>query len=73
MVRARMKCTANNKHDWGNQVRLECVYSDDPNDPNKSFAAATPCGHVEMTISNPAASDAFEVGKFYLIDFTSAE
>ncbi len=55
-VRARMRCTSSVK--------------DDPTNPNHSFSKATPCGSVNMTITNPAAAEAFEVGKVYDIDFT---
>lgn len=72
-VRARMKCTEVKKTEWATQVALQPFHSTDPDDPNKSYSEATPCGKVELTITNKAAADAFEVGKFYRIDFTPAE
>ncbi len=40
---------------------------------NKSWSEATPCGELKMSITNPAAVDALELGKSYLLDFTPAE
>lgn len=51
-------------------VVLAAVYGDTPE--NKTWAAATPNGRVEMNIDNPAAYDAFELGKEYFLDFTPA-
>lgn len=39
---------------------------------NKSWAAATPSGTVELAIDNVEAYDAFKLGEFYFIDFTAA-
>ena len=40
---------------------------------NEDWSAATPNGKIEMTINNPTALAAFEVGKSYFVDFTPAE
>lgn len=40
---------------------------------NKSFSKWTPNGKVEMTITNPDAIEAFDLGKPYYIDFTPAD
>jgi hypothetical protein len=39
---------------------------------NKQFYKWTPGGAIDLAILNPAAADAFEVGKPYYIDFTPA-
>ena len=39
---------------------------------NKSWAAATPSGQVQLHVDNAAAYDAFELGQFYFVDFTIA-
>ena len=40
---------------------------------NKTWAKYTPCGKIELGITNPAAIEAFELGKAYLITFEPAE
>lgn len=40
---------------------------------NESWSKYTPSGKLEMSVTNPAAIDAFEVGKPYFLDFTSAD
>ncbi len=40
---------------------------------NESWSKYTPSGELRMTITNPAAIDAFEKGKPYYIDFTLAD
>lgn len=38
---------------------------------NKTWAAATPCGSIFLTIDNPAAQ-MFVVGEHYFVDFSLA-
>lgn len=52
-------------------VKLAPVYNNAPE--NKSWSEATPCGEIKLSITNPAAVDAFSLGKNYYIDFTPAE
>ena len=40
---------------------------------NKAFFAATPTARIELTISNPAAAETFELGKEYYCDFSPAD
>ena len=40
---------------------------------NETWSKHTPSGHLQITITNPAAIDAFEKGKAYYLDFTPAE
>jgi hypothetical protein len=40
---------------------------------NETWSKATPSGKLEMAVTNPAAIDAFEIGKAYLIEFTPAD
>ena len=80
-----MKITAkfrvHNVSDWNNgpdgaksgeRVQMSPVYSDDPSSENYSFSQATPGGSIEMSITNPDAFGAFELGGEYLIEFTPA-
>lgn len=40
---------------------------------NETWSKYTPSGELKMVITNPAAIDAFEIGKAYYLDFTQAE
>lgn len=51
------------------EVKLAPVYGDE----NKPWSEATPQGSISMLITNPAAIDAFELGKAYFVDFTPAD
>lgn len=51
-------------------VRLAPVYDSDPNSPNYSFSKATPCGLLQLTITNPTAYDIFEEDAEYDILIT---
>jgi hypothetical protein len=53
----------------GVEVTLHPVYSDDKSNPNYTWSQATPSGEVRLYISNPAAHEAFELGKTYLVTF----
>ncbi|MBI5545307.1 MAG: hypothetical protein HY901_15560 [Deltaproteobacteria bacterium] len=75
-VRAKMTVTQNKPQTADPEQRdvvLTAVYTDDPNDPNHSWSKYTPCGQVMMTIGNPMASEQFELGKTFFVDFTPAE
>lgn len=39
---------------------------------NKDWSKYTPQGAIQMTITNPDAIAAFEIGKAYYVDFTPA-
>lgn len=53
----------------GVEVTLQPVYSDDKSSPNYTWSKATPSGEVKLYITNPAAHEAFELGKTYLVTF----
>src|ERR1043165_7404587 len=42
-------------------------------DENESWSQATPSGQLLIHISNPAAFDQFEVGKYYYLTFEPVE
>ena len=53
-------------------IQLQPVYNNgDPG--NASWSKYTPSGKLEMSVTNPSAIDAFEMGKPYYIDFTPAD
>lgn len=49
-------------------VVLEAVYSDDPEDPNFTYSEATPQGSLTLTITNKDAFGFFEPGADYNIE-----
>jgi hypothetical protein len=75
MVRAKFRVLNITLHDAGGKtVEMYPVYSSDPNSENKSFSDETPSGNIKLCISKGRpASDLFEPGKEYYVDFTPAE
>jgi hypothetical protein len=70
MVQARMKVSGiTAPYDGAREVTLNAVYSSDKNDPNFSFSQATPAASLKMTITNPNAFNAFEIGATYDLTF----
>jgi hypothetical protein len=68
-VRAIMKCTQKD----GSSITLDAVYGDGSKVFLQEFAKATPYAHLQMTVDNPSAADAFVEGKFYALDFDAIE
>ena len=76
MVRAKFKCTSITRREgWGEfkeirdiELQVVCGGSDD----NKKFFAASPSGSIKLGCANAAASEQFEIGKEYYVDFTPA-
>jgi hypothetical protein len=52
-------------------VKMAAVYGDGKG--NETWSKYTPQGALEMTITNPAAIEAFELGKSYFLDITPAD
>lgn len=58
------------------EVKLAPCYGTYPggdSEENKSFAKYTPAGEIALTITNPAAIEAFNPGGVFYIDFTPVE
>jgi hypothetical protein len=70
MVRAKFKVDSKTETVNGKTVKLQVVAHDSPE--NKSYFKWTPNGTIEMGILNPEASEQFEVGKEYYVDFIKA-
>ncbi len=73
-VRAKFKCDSITDHPESQQkqVSLSPVYSG--SEENKSFSKYTPAGQCNLSISyETQASEFFEEGKEYYLDFTKAE
>jgi hypothetical protein len=47
--------------------------NNDPNHENTKFWQASPSGHLELGCVNLEASEQFELGREYYIDFTPAD
>jgi hypothetical protein len=71
-VRAKLHLTSETSHEWGGKtLRFDTRY-DDTIPEDKRFQKATPSGHAELMIDNPAALAQFEIGKDYYVDFVPA-
>lgn len=71
----RAKFRVSHVTDYGNdlkQVCLEAVY-DDGIPENQRFSKHTPSGKIEISMTNPAASDQFKPGKSFYLVFTEAD
>lgn len=75
-VRAKFQCIGKaHSHQLGDAVFCEvtlCPVWEGENGENRSWSKATPQGRLTMGITNPDAVEAFELGKFYYLDFTPA-
>lgn len=76
-VRAKFRCTHRTEYTDGGHsdklsginVRLQPVYASGPEDTaNAEWSKWTPSGELQMTITNPAAFDAFKLGRAYYVD-----
>ena len=73
-VRAKFVCNGiKDEKDYGyKSVSFSPVI--DGSEENKSFSKYTPSGSIHLNVSHETeASNAFELGKEYYIDFTKAE
>lgn len=76
-VRAKMKvsCITTKEYTGGYSsvvVRLECQY-DTSIPEDQRFARATPTGHMELQVDNPAALEQLIAGKDYYVDIVLAD
>lgn len=73
-VRAKFVCTNVNDSPDYQQKLINLMPVTTGSEENKSFAKYTPCGNVQLSISyETEASNFFEQGKEYYIDFSLAE
>jgi hypothetical protein len=70
-MRAKFEVQSVKRTTWGREAVAVAVYSGNAED--NQFAAATPTGKLEITVTNPAAMDFLEPGKSYYLDFTPAD
>ena len=74
MVRCKMKVVERKNQLWyqASKPTTAVVLTAVNDEANKTWAKYTPSGKIELTIDNPDAYDAFELGKTYFVDFTEA-
>ncbi len=72
LVRAKFRCNSIELNEWDKKVKMTAVMGQ--NGENKDFNTATPSGDLTIAIHGKVpASEFFEVGKSYYLDFTPAE
>ena len=54
-------------------VKLQAVYSEDPESENRKWSQWTPVGNVEIHINNPDAMGKLSNGHEFYVDFTPCE
>lgn len=69
VVRAKFVVSAAFPADSGVNVHLSAVIK---GDENAAWAKATPAGHIQMLIGNPAAAEMFVPGRELYVDFSEA-
>ncbi len=60
-----------NQYGSAKRIKLEPRY-DETIPEDQRFAQATPSGHLEMHVNNPAAADLFQLDAVFYLDFTPA-
>jgi hypothetical protein len=55
------------------QIRLQAVYSDNPNSENHQWSTWTPSGCLELTITNPSAFNKVTRGQEFYLDLIVVE
>lgn len=74
IVRAKFQCTMVEDHPEYEQKLVAFSVVTSGSEENKSFSKYTPAGNLNMSISyDTQASDFFEQGKTYYLDFSKAE
>jgi hypothetical protein len=71
-MRAKFNVVKVVKEPYGEEVTLSAVYSAENNTEDNQFAAATPAGHLQITVTNPKAIGYLEEGESYYLDFSKA-
>jgi hypothetical protein len=78
VARAKFKCwsiqqnKSQDPEDQTARVQFMAAYANGDSD-NATWSKATPAATLDMFITNPAALDKFEEGRFYYLDFTPCE
>jgi len=72
-VRAKFRVDSVQQFEHSEIVRLTAVYGGSTNAEDNTFAEATPCAELTMTITNKAVHGQFKPGQKFYADFTPAE
>lgn len=72
MVRAKLVLRSATPEGEGKRLRFDTQY-DDTIPEDQRFQKATPSGHAELVVDNPAAVAQFKEGQAYYVDFTPAD
>jgi hypothetical protein len=77
-VRAKVRLTESTELAWAypgsraglgaRKLRFDCQY-DDSIPEDMRFQKATPSGHIELLVENPAALAQMKLGHYYYVDF----
>lgn len=71
-VKAKFRCEAVTNYETAKEVKLNAVYG--TSEENKDFSKYTPSGSLSIRIDNETqASEYFEPGKEYYLEFSKAE
>lgn len=65
-VRAKFYVEALHVRQWGTEIEMRPVTR---GEDNKAWSAATPSGHLTMTVTNERASDQFAPGQEWFLTF----
>jgi hypothetical protein len=68
-VRAKLHLTAITDSVWNRRTLRFDTHYDDMIPEDMRFQMATPTGHAELQIDNPAALEQFKLGESYYVDF----
>lgn len=71
-VRAKFKVSKIAEHEGGLKIVSLNAVSADEVPENQRYHKYTPSGSLEITITNPSASDQFAPGKVFYLDFSEA-
>lgn len=69
-VRAKFQVTSIKRYSWGDHVLIELqTHYDDTIPEDRRFQGA----NISINLTNPAAFEAFELGKSFYVDFVVAD
>lgn len=72
-IRAKMNLQSvedcQNYENW----KFSAVYGGSSNAEDNTYASATPCGKIELQVTNKALLGKLKAGKQYYVDFTEIE
>ncbi len=78
-VKSKFICDSVNHLAYGHrttsakQAKLSAVYAGDKNAEDNQFSNATPCGAIDITVTNPDTMDFIQPGKKYYVYFEECE